>query len=480
MRPLLWFRSDLRVDDNTALSNATRSADDGAVGLFVMSPAEWKAHDYAPARIDLMLRSLAELSKSLEALGIPLLIRTAPRPELVTSTVVNACIDSRCDAVFFNREYEVNEQRRDRAVIEALRARKILASPWHDQVVMEPGTLRTGAGNIYTVFTPFKRAWIRVAGEQGGVEPRPSPRKVAPCGIKPDPVPLAVAGFECPPTISSLWTAGEKHARTRLASFIAQHGRAYKDRRDIPAVDGTSGLSPHLAIGTISPRRCIAAAVAANDAAKSPLDSGSEGLTTWISELIWREFYVHIVSGFPRVCMHKAFQQATDAICWNRDDAKFDAWRQGRTGIPIVDAGMRQLAATGWMHNRVRMITAMFLSKNLFLDWRLGERHFMNHLVDGFLASNNGGWQWSASTGTDAAPYFRIFNPVSQGERFDPDGAYVRRWVPELASVSKDAVHDPSSLPPMALARLDYPMPIVDLGKSRAAAIEAFKKLRPA
>jgi deoxyribodipyrimidine photo-lyase len=480
MRPLIWFRSDLRVDDNTALSNATRSADDGAVALFVISPAEWKAHDYAPARIDLVLRSLAELSRSLDALGIPLLIRTASKPEQVASTVVKACVESNCDAVFFNREYEVNEQRRDQAVIDALKVKGIHASPWHDQVVMEPATLRTGTGNIYTVFTPFKRAWIRVAGEQGGVEPRPGARKVSPCGIKPDAVPTSVPGFECPAPISSLWTAGEKHARARLTSFIEQGGRKYKDRRDTPSVDGTSGLSPHLAIGTISPRRCVAAAVAANTGAKSPMDSGSEGLTTWISELIWREFYVHIVHGFPRVCMHRAFQKATEAVRWNDDEAKFKAWQEGRTGIPIVDAGMRQLKATGWMHNRVRMITAMFLSKNLFIDWRRGERHFMTHLVDGFLASNNGGWQWSASTGTDAAPYFRIFNPVSQGERFDPEGEYVRRWVPELASLSNDVIQDPSSLSPLALTRLDYPMPIVDLGKSRLAAIEAFKKLRPA
>jgi deoxyribodipyrimidine photo-lyase len=203
-----------------------------------------------------------------------------------------------------------------------------------------------------------------------------------------------------------------------------------------------------------------------------PADSGPG---TWISELIWREFFRHLIVAFPRLCMGRNFQRQYDRLPWREDDAAFDAWCEGRTGVPIVDAAMRQLAQTGWMHNRRRMIVAMFLTKNLLLDWRLGERHFMQHLVDGDLASNNGGWQWAASTGTDAAPYFRVFNPVSQSEKFDPGGVYVRRWVPELADVEDAAVHAP---PPLARSRFGYPEAIVDLKASRARAIEVFKACR--
>jgi deoxyribodipyrimidine photo-lyase len=478
MRPLIWFRSDLRTDDNAALSHATAMADSGARAIFIVSPGEWNRHDFAPARVDLMLRSLQCLSKALAKLNIPLLIRTATDASSIPSIIAKVCKEQQCDAVCWNREYEVNESRRDASVAESLAAMGVKSHQFHDQVVMEPGTLRTGEGRIYTVFTPFKKSWIKRLTAEGGIHCHAAPRKMPACEVNGDAVPDRVAGFECLASMSELWPAGEDHARKRLATFIAERGRDYKASRDFPAVDGTSGLSAHLAIGTLSPRRCVEAAVAANAASKSPLDSGSEGLVTWISEVIWREFYVHILAGFPRVCMHRAFQPSTEAIRWNDNPAHFKAWCEGRTGVPIVDAGMRQLVATGWMHNRVRMVTAMYFSKNLFLDWRLGEKFFMQHLVDGFLASNNGGWQWSASTGTDAAPYFRIFNPVSQSQRFDPEGTYLKRWIPELRGLSADSIHDPSALPPLARAGLAYPSPIVDLSRTREAAIAAFKDLR--
>lgn len=479
MRPLIWLRSDLRTDDNTALSHATRSATNGAVALFVLSPDEWRSHDYAPARVDLMLRTLAHLSKELATLHIPLLIRHAPRAEDVASVVAAACTEHKCDAIFFNREYEINESRRDANVTALARTHGVLVSSWDDQVVVAPGELRTGEGRFYTVFTPFKKSWIKYLTQSGGVKCVPAPKAVGPCGVKPDPVPEALAGFETPTSISHHWPAGGDHALKRMRAFVASGASSYKAQRDLPALEGTSSISPYLAIGAISPRRCVEAAVNANArGVKSPMDSGDEGLITWISELVWREFYVHITVGFPRVCMHRAFQPATEGVRWNVNQGHYEAWCQGRTGVPLVDAGMRQLLQTGWMHNRVRMVTAMYLSKNLFLDWKLGERHFMKHLVDGFLASNNGGWQWSASTGTDAAPYFRIFNPVSQSQRFDPNGSYIRRFVPEVAGLSDEAIHAPWELPPLALAKLDYPAPLVDLSSSRQAAIDAFKALR--
>jgi deoxyribodipyrimidine photo-lyase len=479
MRPLIWLRSDLRTDDNTALSHATQSATRGAIALFIISPGEWRAHDYAPARIDLMIRTLAELSRELEKLNIPLLIRTAPVPGDVPGLVEKICREHECDVVFFNREYEVNESRRDAQATELLRSKGRSVSAWDDQSVVAPGELRTGEGRYYTVFTPFKKTWIKHMMAMGGITSVPAPKRQPQIALAPDPVPTLVPGFETPESISSRWPAGGAHALKRLATFIAQRGNDYKAQRDFPATDGTSALSPYLAIGAISPRRCITAAATANTrGSKSPFDSGSEGLITWISEVIWREFYIHITVGFPRVCMHRAFQPATESIQWQDQPRHFEAWCQGRTGVPIVDAGMRQLLTTGWMHNRVRMVTAMYFSKNLFLNWRLGERFFMKHLIDGFLASNNGGWQWSASTGTDAAPYFRIFNPVSQSERFDPSGDYIRTYIPELRSLSSDAIHAPWTLPPLALTRLDYPAPLVDLSSSRQAAIEAFRVIK--
>ena len=260
-------------------------------------------------------------------------------------------------------------------------------------------------------------------------------------------------------------------ARRWLRAFVSKRIESYHTLRDMPAEDGTSALSPYLAAGALSPRQCLHAAMEAN---RGRAASGKKGVTTWISELIWREFYRHVLIGFPRVCMNRPFRVETDRLPWRDDEDQFAAWCQGHTGVPIVDAGMRQLAETGWMHNRVRMITAMFLTKDLFIDWRWGQRHFMHHLIDGDFANNNGGWQWSASTGTDAAPYFRIFNPFSQSRRFDPEGQYIRRYVPELKALSADEIHEPSA---DVARKCRYPRPIVGHAEARTSAIAAFRRL---
>ncbi len=477
MRPLVWFRSDLRVGDNAALHAATRAATRGVVGVYLLSPAQWREHDDAPAKVDLILRTLRELSSSLRELNIPLLIADAPRFADAPERLLALAKRHSCNALFFNREYEVNESRRDAGVERAFAAAGLGTHGFDDQVLAPPGEVRTGEGRYYTVFSPFKRALYARMSERGVPTVLSGPMRQPELACKGDEVPAGVEGFES--TIDpALWPAGEAHARARLESFVARRIASYKRDRDFPATDGTSALSPYLNIGCVSVRQCVHAAIEANAGSRSPLDAGNEGITHWISELIWREFYIHIMVGFPRVCMGRAFQPATEAIRWHERREHLDAWKAGRTGVPIVDAGLRQMLATGWMHNRVRMIAAMYLTKNLFIDWREGERHFMRHLVDGFLASNNGGWQWSASTGTDAAPYFRIFNPVSQSQKFDPDGAYIRRWVPELGDVEGEAIHEPWTLPALLRSRLDYPEPLVDLSRSRAAAIDAFRAIK--
>lgn len=501
MRTLVWFRADLRLHDHPALTEATRSSSRGVIALYVLSPSEWKSFDYAPARIDLMLRSLAELSRDLERLNIPLLIRTAASAHDVPRQILDVATTHQCDRLAFTPEYELNESRRDEVVTNLFTKPGREVRAHHHAVLAQPGTIRTGAGEAYKVFTPFKKALIaRLAESTELLDATPAPKKQPAMPMPPDPIPTSIAGFEFTPTpLDELqlvspdaayhpFPAGEQAALQHLNRFASNRVRTYADARDIPSLDATSRLSPHLALGTLSPHACLRAAIDAS------LDHNSTGATllaatskktgpsTWISEIIWREFYIHVMRLFPRVCMHRAFDLATERIEWDDNPEFLDAWKQGRTGVPIVDAGMRQLRITNWMHNRIRMVTAMFLAKNLFLDWRLGEQHFMSQLVDGFLASNNGGWQWSASTGTDAAPYFRIFNPISQSRRFDPRGDYIRRWVPELRAISADAIHEPwqrkaSDARSGGLfdSRVYPARPIVDLSATRSRAIEAFR-----
>ncbi len=430
----------------------------------------------APVKVDFILRSLKKLSASLEKKNIALKIIETPTFRDVTRPLRILATELTCDALYFNREYEVNERRRDAAVAEAFADTGIAVKTFTDQCAFEPGELRTGANKFYTVYTPFKRAWFRAFNkDHDRHKPLGLPKKQSDMVSRPDEIPKEVHGFKSNPGQSILWPTGEQIAKRKLNQFIAQQISSYKDARDYPMIDGTSTLSPYLASGVLSQRRCLDAAIIANAGQAA---TGSEGVVQWISELIWREFYKHILIGFPRVSMHRAFKPATEHIVWNNSPNHFQAWCDGKTGYPIVDAAMRQLTQTGWMHNRLRMIVAMFLSKNLFLDWRCGERFFMQKLVDGDLSANNGGWQWAASTGTDSVPYFRVFNPCAQSKRFDPDAVFIRRFVPELAHVDVPLIHDPSRLSDTKLKTIGYPKTIVDHAATRRSAIAAFKALK--
>lgn len=469
MRALVWFRADLRVRDNPALYHAAREADGGVIAVFTICPDQWQSHDWGAKKVNFLLRNLAAVSQELERLNIPLRLIRVPTFSEVPDKLLQLAKRHACDALYFNREYEVNEAWRDERATGLFEEDGRFVRAYHDQLVLAPGRVQKDDRSYYTVFTPFKRKWCeRYTAEDGRV--LPSPKRQPKLALSSSHVPQYLNGFDRTDR-ADLWPEGEKRARARLASFIDRRIDRYSDLRDFPAQNGTSTLSPYLASGVISVRQCLQAALDANN---GRLVSGKGGITTWISELIWREFYRHILVAFPRVCMNKPFQPQTEKVPWRYDEGQFQAWCEGRTGIPIVDAGMRQLVQTGWMHNRVRMIVAMFLTKNLLIDWRWGERYFMQHLVDGDFASNNGGWQWSASTGTDAAPYFRIFNPFSQSQKFDPDGAYLRRFVSELDEVEGEAVHNPHAYPHLCPARFDYPPPIVDVSKTRKRAIEAF------
>ena len=471
MRQLMWFRTDLRVHDNSALAAAMAAGP--TVALFLLSPGEWQAHNDAPAKVDFWLRNLQQLRESLAALNVPLLIRTAEHWADAPKVLLQLCQQHAVQALHLNQEYGVHEQRRDQQVGRCLQDAGIAVHEYLDQLLFKPGTILTRTGTYFQVFSQFRKVCYERL-HIGLPACVPAPRPQAATGIASDPIPSQVPGFEPPPqSLRDLWPAGEDEARARLERFMDDAVEDYGVQRDLPAVAGTSQLSAYLAAGVLSPRQCLHAALAGN---YGEFDSGNAGTVTWVNELLWREFYKHIMVGYPRVSRHRAFRPETEALPWRDAAADLQAWQQGRTGIPIVDAAMHQLLATGWMHNRLRMVVAMFLTKNLLIDWREGERFFMRHLIDGDLAANNGGWQWSASTGTDAAPYFRIFNPVSQSQRFDSKGRFLRQWLPQRAHLDDKSIHLP--LPGNDLFALgDYPQPIVDLGSSRLRAIDSFKHL---
>ncbi|WP_409276755.1 deoxyribodipyrimidine photo-lyase [Pseudomonas defluvii] len=470
---LLWLRSDLRVSDNTALAAAAERGPTLAVWL--VSPSQWLAHDDAPCKVDFWLRSLRTLSQSLAALNIPLLVRQAEHWDNAPQVLLQLCQEHNVQTLHMNEEYGVHEQRRDDAVHNQLSDAGIEVVSYLDQLLFKPGSLLTKAGGYFQVFSQFRKTCYE---RLHLALPRliASPAQQQPLAIASDPIPESVSGFSLPPeSLRALWPAGEQEAHRRLNAFVDDAIEDYQDQRDVPALPGTSQLSPYLAAGVISPRQCLHAALSHN---RGEFDSGNKGVVTWVNELLWREFYKHILVGYPRVSRHRAFRLETEAVPWRNAPDELEAWQQGRTGIPIIDAAMRQLLATGWMHNRLRMVVAMFLTKNLLIDWREGERFFMRHLIDGDLAANNGGWQWSASTGTDAVPYFRIFNPISQSQRFDSEGRFIRHWLPELADLDNKTIHAPQSVGGLFAVR-HYPGPIVDLSSSRQRALSAFKHLPP-
>ncbi|MGN8275113.1 deoxyribodipyrimidine photo-lyase [Pseudomonas sp. SMN5] len=468
---LVWLRSDLRVHDNTALAAA--AARGPCVAVYLTSPAQWRTHDDAPCKIDFWLRNLATLSAALDELNISLLIRDAAQWSQAPQVLLTLCRELKVDAVHVNEEYGVNESRRDTEVARTLADHGIAFHSYLDQLLFKPGTILTRTGTYFQVFSQFRKVcYSRLHLSLPSLVP--SPVRQAPVGIASDPVPTQIDGF-APPSqaLRALWPAGETEARRRLETFVYQYIDYYQSERDFPAKPGTSQLSAYLAAGVVSPRQCLHAALQAN---QGEFESGNVGTVTWINELLWREFYKHILVGFPRVSRHRAFRPETEALPWRNAPEELAAWKQARTGLPIIDAAMRQLLETGWMHNRLRMVVAMFLTKNLLIDWREGERFFMQHLIDGDLAANNGGWQWSASTGTDASPWFRIFNPLSQSEKFDREGRFIRHWLPELNDLDRQQVHNPNPQGSL-FGAADYPPPIVDLAQSRARALSAFRNL---
>jgi deoxyribodipyrimidine photo-lyase len=466
---LHWFRRDLRVGDNTALSEASRRAA-RVVPVFLFEADDLEIGAGAGEfRSAYRRQSLEVLRNALAGLGCPLVIRRGRAEDVLP----RLCLEVGAEAVFANKVYEPELEARDRRVGDALNAAG-LGAEWHkDAVIREEEEILTQAGRPFTVFTPYARAWRRKA--------IPPPRSTPPAlgtgraghGLASDSLPRE-SDTETRRWSSLLPPAGELAARAVLGEFLRGPVYEYAESRDFPAIEGTSRLSPHLSCGTIGVRTILAALRRARAAAETPAQR--RGCDVFLQELIWREFYVQVLHHFPHVATGP-FRGEYARIRWSANRERFQAWCEGATGYPLVDAAMRCLNRTGWLHNRLRMVVAMFLTKDLLIDWRWGERYFMQRLVDGDLAANSGGWQWSAGTGTDAAPYFRIFNPVLQGEKFDPGGAFVRRWVPELEGVPDRLVHRPWEAPASARSAR-YGARLIRHEDQREKCLELFRAAR--
>lgn len=477
---LLWLRRDLRLADNAALEAARRRG--AVVPIFVWNPDEeapWQPG--AAARVWLH-ESLRRMSADLETAGSRLIVRSGD----TLDTLRRIARETRADAVHWNRLCDPTTIPRDERVKAALTADGLHAQSFNSALLFEPWTIRTGAGEPYRVFTPFWKACL-AAAQRTPPAPGGRPRRIPAPEVWPPSEPLDSLRL-CPRIpwdagIREAWHFGEKAAWERQDRFSESGLGTYDDHRDRPGLDGTSRLSPALHWGQIGPRQVWAAVQERLESSPSP--AWAHSAWSYLRQLVWREFAHHLLFHFPATAQ-APLRAGWKAFPWREDPAALHAWQRGETGYPIVDAGLRQLWATGWMHNRVRMIVASFLTKDLLIPWQHGARWFWDTLVDADLANNTLGWQWTAGCGADAAPFFRIFNPVSQGQKFDPTGAYVRQWVPELAPLPAEFIHRPWEAPATLLRSAGvalgktYPRRIIDHAHARDRALRAYERMRTA
>ncbi|THV08429.1 hypothetical protein K435DRAFT_832911 [Dendrothele bispora CBS 962.96] len=529
-----WMRlADLRISDNRALSEASEQAKKESIPLivlFIISPQDYIAHDRGARRIDFTLRNLALIKDSLSKLHIPLHTITHEVRKTLPSGVISLLKELKSTSIYGNIEYEVDELRRDIKVCELAKSAGIKATFVHNKCIVEPGLVKTKEGKAYAVYSPYQRNWLATLNNDvpAFIDESPKPHANSKqvreskefSHLFEAPVPKSIPGFELDQQdqkiMETVWPAGEDVALKILDRFLHTKARSsqmgaidpladgaqtsdktsrvakYNTDRDDADRDTTSRLSPYLSAGVISVRACVRATMELQKNSKK-VDGGKEtGIGRWIQELAWRDFYTNILVSFPRVSMGRPYLEKYADIVWevhreDQADAGYDGdpvgdgtqdsealnrWKEGTTGVPVVDAAMRCVKQMGWVHNRFRMIAAMFLTKDLMIDWRVGEKYFMQNLIDGDLASNNGGWQWSASTGVDPAPYFRIFNPYLQSSKADPTGEFIRSFVPELAKLRGDDLHNPSV---STAEKLGYPQPIVKHHDVKDRALRRFK-----
>jgi deoxyribodipyrimidine photo-lyase len=466
-KSLVWFRRDLRDYDHAALYHALKSSQQVYCAFVFDTDILEHLTDKADRRVEFIWESVRELKSALQANGGDLIVlHGSAQQEIVTLAKA-----LQVQAVFVNHDYEPSAIARDTNVVEQLKPNNISFHHYKDHVIFEKDEVLTLANKPYGVFTPYKNMWLKTVNDYQ---------------LKPYPVDAYIQHLAkiLPSELPSL--ENMSFVRTNLASMRLPTGMAgglslfndfkermylYKDARDFPAIKGVSYLSVHLRFGTISIRHL----------AREALQEANAGAQTWLNELIWRDFYVQILHHHPRVALGQAYKAEFEALPFPNQKMLFTAWCEGKTGYPLVDAAMRQLNSTGFMHNRLRMVAASFLVKDLLIDWRWGERYFAEKLIDFDLSANNGGWQWAASTGCDAQPWFRIFNPITQSERFDAQGKFIRKYVPELSKCNDKEIHAPWLISPIRRMDLNleigkhYPAPVVDHATQRALALALYK-----
>ncbi|MBR9726576.1 deoxyribodipyrimidine photo-lyase [Shewanella intestini] len=527
----MWFRQDLRLTDNLAMHQACADAcadsdalsdvenskcnqgsashdstqkftNNGLVrAIFFVTPRQWLLHDVAPIQIDFIQKNVLCLGQQLARLGVELDVITVASFDDVDNALINYIQQHDIDQVYASTEPEWNEVQRDKRLINA----GVALTLFEQHCAIKPGIVLNQNGEMYKVFTPFSKRW-KLLAQSLAFTPQALLLTDLPRRNQHASLHTHFSQANCQFNLSDdypelpsseQWPAGEQAASVTLHAFLNHNIAQYSQQRDFPALTGTSGLSAYLALGVISPTQCIAATLSYFP---DVLHNDASPATSWINEIIWREFYRHLLVAFPRLSRGQNFNVQADNVVWRNDRDEFLAWCEGRTGYPIVDAAMRQLNKTGWMHNRLRMVVASFLTKHLLIDWRWGEKYFRQHLIDGDLAANNGGWQWSAGTGCDAQPYFRVFNPSLQSQRFDAKAGFILSYIPEISDWPLKSIHQPSAMlnqgmfaltsnsPHCATTSLadnhqgvlsdHYPAPIVDHQYARLRAIDRLSVLK--
>ncbi|TRX54995.1 cryptochrome/photolyase family protein [Thalassomonas sp. M1454] len=465
---MLWFRNDLRVHDNPAVDYALNQGVKQAI--YLATPKQWQLHNQAEIKTDFILRHVQLLSEQLLALGICLKVVDVDDFKGQIDYLSKHAIATNTK-VIANYEIELNERNRDEKLIQLGCDLSLFCA----DVIVPHGKVSNLSGEMYKVFTPFKKAWLNYVRDNGfnyiyrypaTETENPNSEQFNTCSQQLDQITKRLNTKS-----SNQWPLIDTIEANVIGTFLSDKMSDYHLHRDIPGIKGTSGLSPYLAIGALSPRYLLMLIM---QRFPDILISNDSPQFTWLNELIWREFYRHLLWHFPKLAKGENFREKYNNLPWPNNHKLLQAWQQGRTGYPIVDAAMRQLNTTGWMHNRLRMIVASFLTKHLLIDWRLGEKYFSEQLIDSDLAANNGGWQWSAGTGCDAQPYFRVFNPISQSKKFDPDAEFIRKYLPELRQVPLKHIHFPHQY--LAENNLGYYWPaVVEHKSARLAALEFYK-----
>ncbi|QHJ10181.1 Deoxyribodipyrimidine photo-lyase [Paraglaciecola mesophila] len=472
MSALVWLRTDLRSSWNSAIDYAVANHDKVSA-VYYVTKQQWSKYHIAGCKIALICQRLRNLQKELQARNIELLVLDGDLYEGLPKSLNELCLKNSITHVYCNAEYEWDERQRDVSVKQALKNIDVTLAMFHDTCLVKPTEIMNLKGEPYKVFTPYFKRWLEATlqqlpgipdnehAKQTGLE-SPANQNLS-TAIKPSETSNNAK-------VMDVWPATAPEITQKLNAFIIEFAPDYPKNRDIPSVEGTSKISPYLSIGALSPAQCLFHILQEyGDEALSP----DHGAYTWVKEIAWRDFYRYVMFHFPHVSRGLPFQKHYQYFKWENNQQHFDAWKAGETGYPIVDAAMIALKQTGWMHNRLRMIVASFYCKHLLLPWKWAEDYFMSQLIDGDYASNNGGWQWSASVGTDAAPYFRIFNPTTQSERFDPKGEFIKTWLPALEHLSPKQIHEPSKH--CDVQRLGYTLPIVEHKASVARTKERFK-----